>query len=137
MKTTRKTAALPARLERARERFERWRSERQPGARIPRSLWASAAKLAKVYGVYRTARALRLDYTGLKRRAAATGGEKTPRPKAAAPAFFEMLGAGAVLVPECLVELEDASGAKMRLELKGVDAVQLGALARSFLGGAT
>ena len=137
MKTTRKTAVLPARLERARERFERWRSERQPGARIPRSLWASAAKLAKVYGVYRTARALRLDYTGLKRRAAATGRETTTRPKERTSAFFEVLRAGALLVPECLVELEDASGAKMRLELKGVDAAQLGALARSFLGGGT
>lgn len=59
---------LPARLERVRQRFERWRRRRQVGARIPEALWASAVKAAGRYGVHRTARALGVDYYSLKRR---------------------------------------------------------------------
>jgi hypothetical protein len=59
---------LPARLERVRQRFERWRRTRQVGARIPEALWVSAVKAAGRYGVHRTARALSVDYYALKRR---------------------------------------------------------------------
>jgi hypothetical protein len=57
---------LPAGLEGARRRFERWRRTRRGHARIPDALWAAAVKAAGVYGLHRTVRALRLDYYSLK-----------------------------------------------------------------------
>ena len=59
---------LPAKLARGRRRFERWRRDHKPPARLPVYLWSLAAELAREYGISRTARTLRLEYNGLKKR---------------------------------------------------------------------
>ena len=59
---------LPRRLEGIQRRIERWRQTCEVRSRIPDSLWAAAVRMARAYGVNRTARALRLDYYGLKKR---------------------------------------------------------------------
>ena len=124
----RKTKAIPARLEAGRRRFERWRRTRQGHSRIPEPLWTSAVKLAGAYGLCRTARALGLDYNALKRRVAsadphASGGQKKSRQKAAgqeaATAFVELVPPEGAGPPECILELEDPHGAKMRIHVKG------------------
>ena len=71
---TRKTRDLPARLERLRRRFERWRGTHKARSRIPDPLWAAAVKMADTYGLYRTAKVLRLDYYALKKRVEQDGG---------------------------------------------------------------
>lgn len=89
-------------------------------------------KVAEGCGVHLTARTLRIDYYGLKRRveeASMTtgvpiGGEGT--------AFVELPGPFPVPSGECLVELEDDSGAKMRVHLKGTETPDLVGLSRSF-----
>lgn len=123
--------ALPARLEAVRLRFEEWRRTRTRSARIPDPLWCSAVKLAERYGVYRTARTLGLDYKCLKQRA---GLAKGPAPTKK-PTFVEVPVARGSGSGECVVEGEDRSGAKLRIEVRGIDGAQIGALARSFLGG--
>ena len=75
---SRKTQAIPARLEAGRRRFELWRSTRQGRGRIPERLWKSAVKLAAVYGLCRTARTLGLDYNALKRHVGAAGPGDSP-----------------------------------------------------------
>ena len=65
---TRKARDLPARLEGVRRRFEQWRGTRKAHARIPDSLWASAAVMADRYGISRTAQALGVNYEALKKR---------------------------------------------------------------------
>ena len=70
MRTT-ATRNLPARLERIRRRFARWRQTRQGYARIPEGLWGLAVPAAGQYGLYPTAQALGLDYSSLKKRVAA------------------------------------------------------------------
>jgi hypothetical protein len=67
--SARKTCDLPSRLEGLRRRFERWRRTRKVRSRIPESLWAAAVKSAAKYGIHRTAKALRVDYYALKKRA--------------------------------------------------------------------
>ncbi len=143
-----KTQAVPARLEEGRRRFELWRRVRQGRGRIPERLWKSAVKLAAVYGLCRTARTLGLDYNALKRHVGAAGpgdspgariarrrmpGTNTARQKIAtaktvrtktvgketAMKFVELLPLERSGAPECLVELEDARGAKMRIRLTG------------------
>jgi len=153
-----KTRDLPARLEGVRRRFERWRRTRRVRSRIPEPLWASAVRAAGTYGIHRSAKALRLDYYSLKERVeqtrAATAGKVPAKKraitgsKAAAKKYAVTAGktragvAGATFLElppptwsgcgECTLELEDAGGAKMRVHLKGVEAPDLAALARSF-----
>ncbi len=132
--STKGTQNLPARLERLQRRFERWRRTRKARSRIPESLWASAVKLAATYGIHRTAKALRVNYYTLKKRVAGTPAVTASNMPAgvAGATFLELsppawLGSG-----ECMLELEDAGGAKLRVHLKGFETPDLAALSRSF-----
>jgi len=84
-----------------------------------------------MYGINRTARALRLDYYALKEHAAAAAesGERAPK-------FVEVLpGAMSASRPECIIELEDSGGTKMRIHLQGGDFPDVAALTRAFREG--
>ena len=132
---TRTTDSLPAALKKARERFEQWRKTRTRGDRIPDRLWYLAVKAAGKHGPYKTVRALRLDYMTLKRRMP-EGDVKAARKSKASrvPSFVELPRTAAMSTPECVAWVEDTSGAKLRIDLRGLDAAQIGRLARSFAG---
>ena len=117
----------PADLVRAQQRFQAWREQRTPGTRIPESLWAIAAKLAKVHGVSRTAAALRLDYYGLKQRAEDLATPNSP----ASPPFVE-LTPSLLLARQCHFEFENRAGVVIRVQLLGYDAADIEALSRGF-----
>jgi putative transposase len=76
---------LPKDLLRAQSRIQAWRQRRQPGGRIPPSLWALAVRLVAKHGLSRTATALRLDYYSLKERAETAACQPLP-----SPAFVEL-----------------------------------------------
>jgi len=128
---SKKTAVIPARLEAGRRRFERWRRTRKGHGRIPEPLWTSAVRLAGAYGLCQTARALGLDYNALKKRVTSTAANDS---SGAATAFVELVPPQGPCLPECIVELEHAGGAKMRIHLKGTELPDLAALSRSFWG---
>jgi len=124
-------------LERIKQRLQEWRTHRKSGERIPVPLWAAAVEVAKKLGVYQVAIELRLDYAGLKRRVEGTGAP-APRGKVT-PRFVELVAAAASPTPaaetgrhECVVELENARGVKMRLELNGPGVAALTGLCNSF-----
>jgi len=120
-----------AALWRAQRKIEQWRERHRPRARIPEELWREAAELACAYGINRTAKALRLGYYSLKKRVAAVArsGER-------APEFVEILPGGMPAPrPECLIEVEDGRGAKMRIRLQGGDLPDVAALTRVFREG--
>ena len=119
--------SLPADLQRAQSRFQAWRTQRKVGTRIPRTLWAVAVRLAKAHGVCRTAATLGLDYYSLKKR---TESPATPR-QSDGPAFVEFT-APAMVDKQCQIELDNGSGATMRVQLVGYDAADIEALARGF-----
>jgi hypothetical protein len=124
---TSKREQLPPDLVRGQSRFQAWRDQRKPGGRIPEALWTMATRLANAHGVSRTAAALGLDYYRLKRRAEATPGD----PRSCGPAFVEVTSP--VLVGKhCRFELDNGSGATMRVQLVGYDAADVEALSRSF-----
>ena len=144
---TQKTRGLAARLEPIRRRFENWRRTREMRAHIPGALWMAAVKVAGVCGISRTAHTLGVNYTALKRRVeqqeatAPTGPEpgaglKQHRPAPGgvgpSPAFLELTPCSRTGRCHCLLELEDGSGAKMRVELREVETPDLAALGRSF-----
>ena len=131
----RKRSDLPARLEKTRLRVERWRRGVKFRTRIPESMWASAVKMASVYGIHRTAKALRVNYYSLKKRvekedASSSGVAEEGK----VPTFLELAPPTRVGGGECILELEDTAGAKMRVHLKGVEAPDLAGLSRSFWG---
>jgi hypothetical protein len=100
---------------------------------IPPELWRLAARLAAAYGVSPVARALRLDYYGLKGRLESA---KAARASGSAPrAFVEIVPAPSEASPECRVEFEDARGTRMRITWTARGAPDLEALGRLFLAG--
>ena len=118
---------LPPDLVRERSRFQAWRAQRRAGDRIPQALWETAIRLAKAHGVSRTAAVLRLDYYRLKKRAEAVAASE-PQPSRAA---FVELTPPVMVAKECRLELDNGSGATMRVHLVGFDAADVEALSRS------
>jgi hypothetical protein len=95
-------------------------------------------KAAKRYGVAQTARALSVDYYTLKSRVEDKPGKRVEAASSLAASggpvaatFLELPAAARTGMPECILELEDAEGCKMRLHLKGIEAPDLSALSRS------
>jgi hypothetical protein len=87
-------------------------------------------RLTKTHGVSRTATALGLDYYSLKKRAASIASP----PQSSGLAFVEFT-APAMVTKQCQVELDNGSGATMRVQLVGYDAADIEALARGFWSG--
>lgn len=116
--------------------FDQWRAGRKVGARIPSELWAGAVAAAVEYGAYRVAADLHLDYAVLKRRAAGVG-SAAPSTELA-PRFVELFApagptrAAVASPPECVVEVANGRGAKMRVELNGSGLAALGVLCSAF-----
>ena len=121
-------------------RLKGWREARVRGQRIPMELWAAAVDMARQFGVQPVAKGLRVDYKRLKRRVQGVGG--------VAPAgkidtrkvdtrFVEMVVSAPSAAPgrcECTVEMENAQGAKMRVQLSGNALGPLDVVCRSFWG---
>ena len=127
-----KRGDLPQGLEKTRQRFEQWRRTRKTRSRIPDRLWIAAAKLAGRHGINRTARVLRVNYYALKKRVEKEVSSPSPVNGDAKPAFVELATPAISGTCECILELEDVAGGKMRVQLKSVEAPDLAALTRSF-----
>ena len=110
-------------------------------------MWRRAAELALRLGVCRTARALalRLDYNSLKRHIAALPGGQgqsfgEPVPKSfratqvetTSATFLELLAPVAATIAECTMMVESATGAKLRIEMRGVPATSISTVVREF-----
>ena len=110
--------------------FERWRKSRKRGTRIPETLWRSAVEAAGEHGVSKTAQVLSLDYYRLKERLESTAELSAPEPTAGrGQEFLEIpLFASA---PDCVLEMADAAGSRLRVELRGSAAAHCEALAHS------
>ena len=110
-----------------RSQFKRWRKRRRRGTRIPGALWRAAVEAAGEHGVSKTAQELSLDYYKLKERVESA---TAPAVEAEGRAFLEVPLPSAT--PECVLELEDGQGARLRVELKGAAPTELETLARAF-----
>jgi len=117
-------------FERVRHRFDLWRKTRKHCSPIPETLWRSAVELAREHGLHRTARALRLNYYSLKKQFDLIAGAPC-RPQREAT-FVELLASGATGFSVCTIEMENAQGEKMRIQLQGLGAQELSALSNSF-----
>jgi hypothetical protein len=125
---------IPKKLAGGRKCFEKWRRTHKPRSRLPEHLWALAAHLAREYGLSKTARTLRLDYHGLKKRSALVVSDEASKPIAAS-SFLELLPAGPHMPVECTIECEDGQGARIRIHLTGRELPDLAALSSSLFNG--
>ena len=129
--TTRQTAVVPIGMEKARQRFERWRSTRlSRRSPIPEALWSAAVAVARQHGRYATSRALGLDYGALKKRM-----DAAEEPRAASPTFVELTPSPGACA--CVIEIEGPRGGTMRVHVNEVRWPDLVALTRvAWSGGA-
>ena len=74
----------------------------------------------------RTASVLKLDYYSLKKRVKDASSSRT------SSAFVELPAVPLSMMSECVIEWEDVAGARMRVQLKGQNTLDLLALSRSF-----
>src|SRR5438067_13623298 len=105
--------AIPEDLLQLSQRLTEWRSANPPRARLPESIWEAAVEMAQRHGLHCTTKALRMDYTRLKKRLAPVAQPLRPTP----PAFLELLAARTTGPKEYVVEWESASG-RMRVAMK-------------------
>jgi hypothetical protein len=103
--------------------------------RIPERLWASAVKLAASHGLHPTASALRLDYYSLKKRLERAAVAPSALQAECGPPFVELTAPGASGLREWSIDFESPAGARMRVHVKGDDALDVLALGRSFWKG--
>jgi hypothetical protein len=131
---TRSQSNVPARLIRGRQRFDKFRKKHKGYRRLPDSLWSAAVKLAQTYGVNRTARVLRLDYSGLKKRLESTV-SATPSDTVSGSGFIELLPSELTAASECALECRRPDGTTIRIHLKGPQLPDLAALSHSLCNG--
>ena len=135
------TAVYRDDVEQVRRRWAEWRSTHAVRSRLPEELWAAAVELVQRDGIDATARALDVDKPSLRKWAGRLHparlqpSRRKSQPKQSAnalPAFVELLASGSSTATSCLVEVESPRGAKLRLELKGMQASELAELIRAF-----
>ena len=128
-------------VEQVRRRWAEWRSTHAVRSRLPEELWAAAVELVQRDGIDATARALDVDKPSLRKWAGRLNparpqpARRKSQPKQKAndlPAFVELLASGSGTGTSCMVEVESPRGAKLRLELKGIQASELAELIRVF-----
>ena len=117
----------------ARRRFEQWRKFCGGGGRIPHELWMVAAEAAAEHGAEAVAADLDVDLGRLRDWMRSVDGGV---PEGAAAAFVELPPlagfagmADAGPAAECTLELEEPSGRRLRISLKGpatAQALELG-----------
>src|SRR5256884_2833614 len=127
---TRKITTSGSPFEQVQHRFDFWRKTRKRCSPIPETLWSSAVELAREHGLHRTARALRLNYYSLKKRFRWIAGAPC-RPQREAT-FVELLPSGAAGPSACTIEMENAQGGKMKIQLQGLGGTDLAVLRNSF-----
>jgi hypothetical protein len=123
---------LPSPLESVRYQFETWRkSKKTPRQPIPEYLWEAASKLQVEYPISRISKELRLNHTDLKNRIC---GQKSnqQRKEPPSPHFVELDCLHSFSASECIVEMEDACGSKMRMHFKGKADLDLLELSKAF-----
>jgi hypothetical protein len=106
--------AVPDDLLQLKQRLEEWRLAHPPRTRLPEAIWEAAVEMAQRHGLHCTTKALRMDYTKLKKRLLPAA--QSPRPVPSA--FLEMVASATTGRVEYVVELESPGG-RIRVALKG------------------
>jgi hypothetical protein len=117
-------------LNKVKSAFEAWRSTKTKGSRIPQDLWEKAIALYPKFSIGKISATLSLSYTDLKKRVENKTEKHSSSLNDSVPAFMEFdFSSACSSVSECVVEMEDGSGSKMRMCFRGktdFDLLELG-----------
>jgi len=117
-------------LSEVKEQFKTWRKTRKSPRPIPAQLWAAAVSLTAKHSISQISKELVLDYSALKKRAAIKNKDSAA---SMSPADFIEVNLGPpAAVSECIVEMQDILGAKMRMHFRGKTDFNLLELAKAF-----
>ncbi len=98
------------------QQFKKWRDSRQHRSRIPDELWEAAASLSGQYSTHYISKSLRVNHSALRDRIAARSLSEN---KEIQTCFFELPPPQSPPTSECLVEMENSHGDKMRMHFTG------------------
>ncbi len=126
-----KKHAVPSQsLSEVKEQFKTWRKTRKSLRPIPKKLWAAAVSLTTQHSISQISKELVLDYSALKKRAAVR--KKDTAAKMSPADFIEVNLEPPTTVSECIVEMQDIAGGKMRMHFRGKTDFDLLELAKAF-----
>ena len=113
-----KKHAVPSQsLSEVKEQFKTWRKTRKSLRPIPKKLWAAAVSLTTQHCLSQISKELVLDYSALKKRAAIKNKDSAA---SMSPAdFMEVKLEPPATAAECIVEMQDSLGLKMRMHFRG------------------
>ena len=124
-------------LNRLEQRLNLWRQCNSAPTPIPSEIWRKAGELASQLGVASVSKALRLDYSRLKK--LSLGELGSARPTALGPSsgrlptFVELQPIAMDGMGKCVVEVESSRGARMRIQMESPQCSSLVALIREFV----
>jgi hypothetical protein len=118
------------RLREVKEQFKIWRRTRKRLRPIPEKLWAAAVSLTANHSISQISKELVVDYSALKKRVFIK--KKDSVASMSPPGFIEVNLEPPAAVSECIVEMQDIGGAKMRMHFRGKTDFDLLELAKAF-----
>ena len=137
---------LPPAVNRLKQQVQKWRQAKDGQFSLtPGAFWDAAVPLAVKYGVCRIARAVELDYGGLRKRVAAMAGKPSPEPSIT---FVEIPASGMAATehpasdprqhpaPESglVIDISRPDGARMRISLKPGTDLDAAGIVSAFVG---
>ncbi len=124
-----KAPASTLTLETLKQQFKHWRANRKHRGRIPDELWEAAVSLAGQYSAHYISKSLRVNHSALRDRIAARNQRENTEIQTC---FFELRPPQSPPVAECLVEMENTHGDKMRMHFAGEISFDLLTLGQDF-----
>ena len=117
-------------LSEVKDEFKKWRRTRQRPRPMPEKLWQAAVSLCAHHSISQISRELIVDYSTLKKRVLHK--KKNKVTKVSRPDFIELDFGPATAMWECVIEMEDSLGAKMRMHVKNQTDLELLELVKAF-----
>ena len=125
-----KYSTPPPSLSEVKEQFKTWRRTRKSSRPIPENLWQAAVGLTAKHSISKISKELVVDYSALKKRVPIK--EKNTAAAMRPSGFIELNLEPPAAVTECIVEMQDNLGAKMRMHIRGKTDFDLLQLAKAF-----
>ena len=117
-------------ISQVKEQFKIWRRTRKSPRPIPEKLWEAAVSLTAKHSISQISKELVLDYTALKKRVFIKKNDSAA--KMSPPGFIELNLEPPAAASECIVEMQDILGSKMRMHFRGKTDFDLLELAKAF-----
>ncbi len=135
---TQEMSELTRQLRKIKRSIDDWRRTDATPRRIPEEIWEQAVAAAGKYGVGPVAKNLGLDHAKLKSKVPAENRQVltvVPSQEPVPAAFLEFLSppAPARCLERCVLEVESSRGARVRVEVCGLELPGLVTLLREFV----